>query len=168
MGGEIWAESWPGKGSTFHFTILSEAAAAKTISSAALPSRPGTGVKSSPGRSLSILLAEDNIMSKKITLQILKKIGYVADVASNGLEVLAALEHHPYDVVLMDIQMPKMDGIEATKKIRERWPNGPKIVAITAHALQGDREKCLAAGMDDFISKPVKLEKLRALLASYV
>jgi CheY-like chemotaxis protein len=67
----------------------------------------------------------------------------------------------------MDVQMPEMDGIETTLKIRERWPNGPKIVAITAHALQGDRERCLAAGMDDFISKPVKPEKLRVMLASY-
>jgi PAS domain S-box-containing protein len=165
MGGEIWAESLPGRGSTFHFTILSEATAVKPIS--ALSSRPGLASKSSP-RSLSILLAEDNIMSKKITLQILKKIGYAPDVASNGLEVLAALERRPYDVILMDVQMPKMDGIETAKKIRERWPNGPKIIAITAHALQVDREKCLAAGMDDFISKPVKLEKLQVLLASYV
>jgi PAS domain S-box-containing protein len=163
MGGEIWAESLPGRGSTFHFTILSEATAARPIS--ALSFRP-LDAEPSP-RSLRILLAEDNIMSKKITLQILKKIGFAADVASNGLEVLAALERHPYDVILMDVQMPKMDGIETTKKIRERWPSGPKIVAITAHALQSEREKCLAAGMDDFISKPVKLEKLRVLLGSY-
>jgi PAS domain S-box-containing protein len=172
MGGKIWAESWPGKGSTFHFTILSEAAAAKPLPAAAdpslaLPSRAGIAPGPSPGRPLSILLAEDNIMSKKIILQILKKIGYSADVASNGQEVLAALERHHYDVILMDVQMPKMDGIEAARKIRERWSNGPKIVAITAHALQGDKERCLAAGMDDFISKPVKLEKLRAKLASY-
>jgi PAS domain S-box-containing protein len=167
MGGEIWAESWPGKGSTFHFTILTQATAAKPAEAEpVLAPSPRLGAKHSP-RPLSILLAEDNIMSKKITLQILKKIGYAADVASNGLEVLAALERHPYDVILMDVQMPKMDGIEAARKIRERWPKGPKIVAITAHALQGDRERCLAAGMDDFISKPVKLEKLRAMLASY-
>jgi PAS domain S-box-containing protein len=172
MGGKIWAESWPGRGSTFHFTILSEASAAKPLPAAAeagsaLPSRAGTASGPSQGRPLSILLAEDNIMSKKIILQILKKIGYSADVASNGQEVLAALERHPYDVILMDVQMPKMDGIEAARRIRERWSNGPKIVAITAHALQGDKERCLAAGMDDFISKPVKLEKLRAMLASY-
>lgn len=92
----------------------------------------------------------------------LKKIGYQADVAANGLEALQALERQPYDLILMDVQMPEMDGLEASKKIRERWPNGPKIISITAYALEGDRERCLEAGTDDYISKPMQLEELRS------
>jgi PAS domain S-box-containing protein len=115
--------------------------------------------------SLRILLAEDNISNQKVTLQILKKLGYRADAVVNGQEVLKALERQPYDVVLMDVKMPIMNGIEAARKIRERWPeNGPKIVAITAYALHGDREKCLEAGMDDYISKPVQIEDLAKVL----
>ncbi len=96
----------------------------------------------------------------------LKKIGYRADLAANGLEVLQALERLPYDVVLMDVQMPEMDGLEATRRIRELWPSGgPKVVAITAYAMEGDRERCLSAGMDDYISKPVQIQELaRALV----
>jgi PAS domain S-box-containing protein len=115
--------------------------------------------------SLRILLAEDNISNQKVTSQILKKLGYRADAVVNGQEVLKALERQPYDVVLMDVKMPIMNGIEAARKIRERWPeNGPKIVAITAYALHGDREKCLEAGMDDYISKPVQIEDLAKVL----
>ena len=91
----------------------------------------------------------------------LKKLGIRADVAGNGLEVLQALERKDYDVVLMDVQMPEMDGFEAAKAIRERWQNGtPHIIAVTAHALEDDRKRCIEAGMDDFISKPVRLEEL--------
>ncbi len=95
----------------------------------------------------------------------LKKLGYRADVASNGLEALQALKHQHYDVVLMDIQMPEMDGIEATKRIRERWLNKSIIIiAITAHALEFTREDCLKAGMDCYMTKPIKTEDLRAAL----
>ena len=87
-------------------------------------------------------------------------------MAANGQEAISALERQPYDIILMDIQMPEMDGIEAAKKIRERWPNGPKIIAITAYALEGDREKCIEAGMDDYISKPIQLDELQSLLES--
>jgi CheY-like chemotaxis protein len=102
-------------------------------------------------------------------LGMLNKLGYLSDVVSNGLEVLQALERQRYDIVLMDVQMPEMDGLDAAKKIREKWLEGerPKIIAITAYALQGDRERCLAAGMDDYISKPVKLEELQVILGSY-
>ncbi len=94
----------------------------------------------------------------------LKKIGYRADVACNGLEVLRALERQPYDVILMDIQMPEMDGLEAARSIRKRWPASkqPKIIAITAYAMEGDQKMCLDAGMDDYISKPVKMDELAA------
>ena len=93
-------------------------------------------------------------------------MGYRADIAANGLEVLQALERQPYDIVLMDVQMPEMDGLEATRQICQRWPpeKRPRIVAMTANAMQRDREECLAAGMDDYLSKPVQLKDLQAAL----
>ena len=115
---------------------------------------------------LRILLAEDNLINQKIALRILERLGYRADVAANGLEALAALKRQTYDVVLMDIMMPEMDGLEATRCIREQWVEAerPYLVAMTANAIQGDREKYLAHGMDDYISKPVRPEKLIAVL----
>jgi len=99
----------------------------------------------------------------------LNKLGCRADVVSNGIEVLRALERQSYDVVIMDVLMPEMDGLEATREIRRRWPeSGPKIIAMTASVLKGDRETCLAAGMDGYISKPTKLVELRSALESYV
>jgi CheY-like chemotaxis protein/HPt (histidine-containing phosphotransfer) domain-containing protein len=115
---------------------------------------------------LRLLLADDNAINLKVGLSVLQKLGYRADVASNGREVLKALEAKPYDILFLDVQMPEMDGLEATRQIRERWPESrrPRIVAMTGHALMGDREKCLAAGMDDFISKPVRIGELQAAL----
>ena len=118
--------------------------------------------------SLRILLAEDNVTSQKVALQMLKRMGYKADVVANGIEALQALERQPYDLVLMDLRMPEMDGLQATRIIRQRWPdNGPKIVAVTAYALQGDQEKCIEAGMDDYISKPIKMNELAEVLRKY-
>ncbi len=167
MGGIIWVESELGKGSTFHFTILAEATSINHGVSREQALRPEIYVHKTQDRHLRILLAEDNIVNQKVILRMLNKLGYRADVSANGLEVLAALERQPYDVVLMDVQMPEMDGIEAAKKICERWSARPRIIAITAYALQGDREKCIAAGMDDYITKPVKLEELRTALESH-
>ncbi len=93
----------------------------------------------------------------------LRRLGYEADVVSNGLDVLQALEKQPYDVVLMDVQMPKMDGLETTRRLRSLGI-GAWIIAMTAHALDGDREKCLNVGMDDYIAKPIKLEELQKIL----
>ena len=118
---------------------------------------------------LRILLAEDNSINQKVAIGILKRMGYHADIAANGLEAIEALERQTYDVVLMDIQMPEMDGDEATKCIRERWSQErqPYIIAMTANALEGDREKYIAKDMDDYVSKPVRLEELiRALEAA--
>lgn len=116
-------------------------------------------------RPLRILVAEDNLLNQKVTLTMLKYLGYEADTATNGLEVLQALEHQPYDLIFMDLKMPLMDGIEATREIRRRWPKqGPKIVAITAYALKGDMERCREVGMDDYLAKPVQKRELSEVL----
>jgi PAS domain S-box-containing protein len=116
--------------------------------------------------SLRILLAEDNPMNQKVALRLLERLGYSADVAANGLEALAALERQPYDVVLMDVQMPELDGLDATRRICERWPpeSRPHIVAMTANALPEDREACFAAGMNDYVAKPIRADELAAAL----
>jgi CheY-like chemotaxis protein len=117
------------------------------------------------GLKLSVLIAEDDEINQKLILLMLKKLGHHADVVANGIEVLQALERH-YDVVLMDIGMPEMDGLQATKYIRHHLParEQPRIIAVTAYALKGNREMCLEAGMDDFISKPVRIEELKSAL----
>jgi CheY-like chemotaxis protein/HPt (histidine-containing phosphotransfer) domain-containing protein len=116
---------------------------------------------------LRILVAEDNAVNQQLALLLLKKIGYRADVATNGFEALHALQRERYDVVLMDVQMPEMDGLEATRHIHERWPKGPRphVIAVTANAMPEEREACLAAGMDDYLSKPIRMEQLTAALS---
>jgi PAS domain S-box-containing protein len=144
---------------------------------------------------LRILVADDHPINQRMTLLMLQRMGYRADVAGNGLEVLAALQRQPYDVILMDVQMPEMDGLEATRRIRQTWkdaekemqslastqssigaagswgaktlpsPFSPRIIAVTANAMQGDREECLRAGMDDYLSKPIRIEKLADVLS---
>ena len=111
---------------------------------------------------LRILLAEDNVVNQKLALRILQQMGYRADLASNGIEAIESVERQTYDVVLMDVQMPEMDGLEATRQIASRWPAGerPRIVAMTANAMQGDREMCIAAGMDDYLTKPIRVDQL--------
>jgi CheY-like chemotaxis protein len=115
---------------------------------------------------LTILLAEDNAYNQKLATLVLKQMGYKADVAGNGLEAIQAVERQHYDVILMDVQMPEMDGLEATRAICARWPRGkrPHIIAMTANAMQGDREMCLQAGMDDYLSKPIRVNELASVL----
>jgi CheY-like chemotaxis protein len=105
-------------------------------------------------------------VNQKLALRLLERMGYRATVAGDGLEAIAALEASAYDVILMDVQMPDLDGLETTRRIRARWPGdaGPHIVAMTANAMEGDRETCLEAGMDDYIAKPIRPELLAAAL----
>jgi PAS domain S-box-containing protein len=115
--------------------------------------------------SLRILLAEDNASSQKVTMQMLKKLGYRADLAANGQEAIEALKRQHYDIVLMDAKMPVLNGWDAAREIRRLWPdNGPKVIALTAYALAGDREKCIESGMDGYIAKPVTLDDLKCML----
>ncbi|RQW81595.1 MAG: PAS domain S-box protein [Methanothrix sp.] len=115
-----------------------------------------------------ILLAEDNTSNQKVVMAMLKRLGYRADPVANGIEALQALGRQHYDIVLMDVRMPEIGGLDATKIIRERWPeNGPKVIAITAYALEGDMKKCLDSGMDGYISKPVKMSDLEEVLNKY-
>jgi CheY-like chemotaxis protein len=113
-----------------------------------------------PDQPLRILLAEDNAVNQRVANLILKRAGFTVDSANHGREALKAHRSSPYEVILMDCQMPEMDGFEATGRIRQLNQRQPVIVAVTAHALVGDRERCLAAGMDDYLSKPFTAEQL--------
>jgi PAS domain S-box-containing protein len=126
----------------------------------------GRGLASTERAPLKILLADDNVVNQQLALALLEKMGYRADVVVNGAEVLDALARQRYDVVLMDVEMPVMDGLEASRRINQQWPASerPRIIAMTANAMEGDREICLAAGMDDYLSKPIRRAELAAAL----
>ena len=164
MGGAMTVESnGPGQGSTFRFTIRApQAMLAPQVETTKAVVDPRIGER----HPLRILLAEDNAVNQKLALRLLKQMGYDADLATNGHEAIEAIGRKRYDVVLMDVQMPEMDGLEATREIVRRGKERPRIVAMTANAMQGDREACIAAGMDDYVTKPIRVDALvTALLA---
>jgi CheY-like chemotaxis protein/HPt (histidine-containing phosphotransfer) domain-containing protein len=133
------------------------------------PVRPQMDVTLGERLPLSILLADDNIINQKVGQSVLRKLGYESDVVDNGREVLKALDRKKYDVILLDVQMPEMDGLDAARHICQRYPEAerPRLIAMTGQALVGDREKCLSAGMDDYISKPVRVGELQSALEKW-
>ena len=142
-------------------SLLAHGADAATRPAAA-PAKPRVDAGMAARHPLRILLAEDNVVNQKLALRLLQQMGYRADLASNGSEAIECIERQPYDVVLMDVQMPEMDGLEASRRITAKWPahERPRIVAMTANAMQGDREECLAVGMDDYVTKPIRVDAL--------
>jgi PAS domain S-box-containing protein len=180
MGGDIWVESlgniggnppygWTSEagetqGSAFYFTInLKVVSEIKTISPEAL-SYPPLDVNTNQSQ-YQILLAEDNLVNQKVAAMMLKKLGYIADIANNGLEVLQMVKKRVYDLILMDMQMPEMDGVTATKIIRQSNQPQPRIIAITANALDEDRQTCFDAGMNDFVTKPLLIQDLNRIIS---
>ena len=146
--------------------VASDLVLSYTESLRSLPRLPLAPVSPAP-HPLRVLLAEDNVVNQKVALHLLQRLGYRADIAGNGLEVLEALHRQTYDVVLMDVQMPEMDGLTATERICQEWQAGnrPQVIAMTANAMEGDRQVCLNAGMSDYLSKPIRIETLKRVLS---
>ncbi len=173
MGGNIWLESYPGAGSTFYFTAKFKVVAIPRrtpLESTVIAHAPVTAsAEPSPG-SLRILLAEDSPVNQKLATVVLGKMGHRVILAPNGLEAVESWRQQSFDLILMDVQMPEMDGLEATRRIREEEKasgNHIPIIAMTAHAMSGDRERCLEAGMDDHITKPVTRKVLSDAIARH-
>lgn len=161
MGGAITADSVPGQGSTFRVEWMVR----PLPEAAAVESTLGAPPPAAAQRPLRILVAEDNPVNQVVVGHMLRRLGLDADFARDGEEAMTAVTRTPYDVILMDVQMPNVDGLTATRRIRAAGGRQPRIIAMTANALAGDREVCLAAGMDDYLSKPVDREALNAAFA---
>jgi CheY-like chemotaxis protein len=157
-------ESQPGLGSAFHFTATLQRAA--DVAGTDSPAR--TGVLAPSSAPLSVLVAEDNAVNRRLVMRFLEKWGHRPVAAMNGAEAVEMCRPGLFDLVLMDVQMPEMDGYEATRAIRAKEAGGKRIpiYAFTAHAMSGDRERCLAAGMDGYLSKPVQVDQLLAVVNS--
>ncbi len=172
MGGQIGVQSAFGKGACFSFNVVLRAAhapgsaAGRTPPAAEAASAGPPATAAPPSAALRILVVEDHQVNQRLIRLQLRKLGYTCEIASNGAEALQMLDRAPFDVVLMDCQMPVMDGYEATRQLRSNPAHaGTPVIAMTANAMQGDRERCLAAGMDDYLAKPLRIEELhRALL----
>jgi CheY-like chemotaxis protein len=166
MGGKIWVESEPWHGSAFHFTARFGIPKKTEIH----PNGSLLEAKPESTRPLDILLVEDNIVNQKLAVRLLEKMGDSVTVASNGKEALQILASKRFDLALMDVQMPELDGFETTQVIRRaeaRTGEHLPIIAMTAYAMAGDREKCLASGMDGYLSKPIKVRELAETLQFY-
>lgn len=184
MGGTIWVESlgniggippenWTSEtgtsttqGSSFYFTLVLKVVAETQITPQLTENYPEQDVNIDQSQ-LKILLAEDNPFNQKVAIMMLKRLGYTADIANNGLEVLEMLEKQVYNIILMDMQMPEIDGITATKHIRQSNKTQPWIIALTANALDTDRQICLDAGMNDFMSKPISKQEFNRMISEY-
>jgi two-component system sensor histidine kinase/response regulator len=165
MGGGITVQSREGEGTIFTFTIRTRAGVLKP--SMMVPKQRAMSKAFAETFPFRILVAEDNVINRQLILHILGNLGYEPDCVGNGAEAVMAAEALSYDLVLMDVQMPEMDGLEATRVIRRKGYRQPVVIALTANAMRGDREECLTAGMDDYICKPVRLDELMQLLEKW-
>jgi CheY-like chemotaxis protein len=172
MGGRIWIESEPRKGSAFHFTARFGIAPEKPVGGDLSQLAVSLGASTLSRPSLQILLADDNIINQKLACRILENRGHRVAVAGNGIEALALLEKRGFDLALLDVQMPEMDGLETARRIRlsehgaafDKTGQRLPILAVTAHAMDRDRQRCLEAGMDGYITKPIQVDQLFAAI----
>jgi CheY-like chemotaxis protein len=165
MGGRMLLESAPGEGSTFHFTVTLQRSAGAERLPVALPAGAANSGRVASRRPIRVLLADDNLVNRVIATRLLERAGHQVTAVEDGHAALAALDEQQVDLILMDLEMPGMNGIETTGAIRARETGRGcrmPIVALTAHAMAGDRERCLAAGMDGYITKPIDRSELLA------
>jgi CheY-like chemotaxis protein len=161
MGGNLWVESRPGAGSCFRFTIRVHVAPAGVLE------LQDAAPDAAAARRLRLLVAEDNPVNQQVIARLLARLGHEVAIAGNGREVLEAMTRERFDAVLMDVQMPEMDGLEAAEAIRRAEGSTGRhmpIVALTAHAMKGDRDRCLASGMDAYLAKPIRTAELADVL----